>query len=559
MTPQCPGDEELLALATGEPVSPAVRDHVAGCEECRVREKLLRGEVVELRSLSRPAAAGPPETVVPSTTHSLSRGAATIGRYAIVGEIGAGGQADVYRVIDPELGRSLVLKLSRRKFADQRGRRDELLAEGRLLADLDHPGLVRIFDVGLHEGRPYLVLEHVAGRNLAQVFSDKRPSASQAARLAAEVARTLAYAHDRGVVHGDVTPRNILIDGQGKARLIDFGLSRIESAWAEDSHEPGGTPDFIPPESAGRNGQGGRAGPASDVFGLGATLYWLLTDQAPFRAPTLIETLARARRCDVDLAALQRAKVPARLARICREALAADPAARPSARALAESLERASGRTIAPRVVAATIVVLLVSLGLFLWRGEFWESNSAEGGDIVHSVPEISVAGSDGPRNLSNVLPLRSGDRIAVLCRISQGRQATILWFHSAGELTTLTPTRDVAGQVDHLTYPAPHRWITLEPPEGTEMIFFCRGEARDDDLRSCFASGVSVPLLPEQNWLTLIRSKVDIQGPLQSGVTDEIVAVEAVMKEIDRELRKRFDGVTGIAFPHYPVSGRGE
>lgn len=85
-------------------------------------------------------------------------------------------------------------------------------------------------------------------------------------------------------------------------------------------------------------------------------------------------------------------------------------------------------------------------------------------------------------------------------------------------------------------------------------MIFFCRGDPKDDDLRACFPSEVSVPPLPEQNWLRLIRSEVNIEGPLRSGFTDEIVAVETVMKEIDRQLRRRFDGVTGIAFPHYPA-----
>ena len=556
MNADCPPDEDLLPLAMGEPVSPAVREHVEGCERCRQREKLLRGEVFELRELSRSTAAGPPKTVLTVGAAPRAEGAATIGRYAIVGELGSGGQADVYRVIDPELGRSLVLKRSRRKLVDGQEGQDALRAEGRLLADLDHPGLVRVFDVGVHEGHPYLVLEHVAGRNLAQAFADKRPSSREAARLADQVARTLAYAHDRGVVHGDVTPRNILIDADGKARLIDLGLSRIESAWAEDDRLPGGTPEFMAPEQVGAEGERGRTSPAGDVFGLGATLYWLLTGQAPFAAPTLIETLTRAQRCDLDLTALERVGAPRRLARICRQALSADPAARPSSKELAESLQRASRRWSAAAVISAIVVAVLVGLWLPLWQGELWRPSSEEGRDIIHSVPEISVLSNDGPRNLSNVLPLQTRDRMAVQCRISQGQQATILWFNSAGELKTLEPVREPAGQVDYLTYPAPHRYEALKAPAGTEMIFFCRGEAVDEDLRGCFPKGAAVPRLPEQNWLTLIRSKVDIQGPLKSGVADETIAVEAIMKEIDRKLRQRFDGVTGIAFPHYPAAG---
>jgi serine/threonine protein kinase len=557
MNADCPTDEELLALATDEAVSPAVREHVQHCERCRMREKLLRGEISELRSLSGALDA---ETFITGAPQSLAPGTTAIGRYAIVGDLGSGGQADVYRVVDPDLGRTLVLKLSRRRLADGENRRDVPLAEGRLLADLDHPGLVRIFDVGVHDGRPYLVLEHVAGRNLAQIFAEKRPPPREAARLTAEVARTLAYAHERGVVHGDVTPRNILIDGEGRARLIDFGLSKIENAWAEDARLSGGTPEFMAPEAAGGDGAARRTGPASDVFGLGATLYWLLTGQAPFTAPTLIEALARARRCDIDFAALQRANVPGRLARICRGALSAEPAGRPSSAALASALERASGRKIAPRVVAAIIVAALACLGLVVWHGELWEAAPVESSSVIHSIPEVNVLGTDGPRNLSNVLPLRTGDRFAVTCRVSQGQKATIVWFNSAGELETAPAVRDAADQVDQLTYPGPHHWVALKPPEGTEIIFFCRGESVDEnDLRASFPNGVAIPRLPEQNWLELIRSNVKIRGPLKSGFTDDIVAVEAVMKEIDRQLRRHFDSVTGIAFPHYPAASSAE
>jgi hypothetical protein len=109
-----------------------------------------------------------------------------------------------------------------------------------------------------------------------------------------------------------------------------------------------------------------------------------------------------------------------------------------------------------------------------------------------------------------------------------------------------------VAGKIDRLTYPTPHSSITLEAPEGTEMIFFCRGgPVSDEDIRACFPAGGTVPSLPSYNWLAMLRSDVKIEGPLKAEVPAEIVKVEGIMKEIDRKLRRRFQGVTGVAFPH--------
>ena len=267
MTPSCPPDDQLLAAAAGEPDLAGVLEHVESCTACRMRLKLLNREIAELRSLSHDSTPALPRTVVPAGGIAAAASPTTIGRYVVVGDLGSGGQADVFRVVDPELGRYLVLKRSRRLAVDAVGRRDALLSEGRLLADLDHPGLVRIFDVGIHDGRAYLVLEHVPGRNLEQIFKDKRPSAHDAARLVAAVAGVVAYAHSRGVVHGDITPRNILIDGDDRPRLIDFGLSKMENAWGEDSGPRGGTPEFLPPEIAPHGEGPGRAGPAQRYTG----------------------------------------------------------------------------------------------------------------------------------------------------------------------------------------------------------------------------------------------------------------------------------------------------
>ncbi len=549
MKSSCPPDDELLALATDEPGQDELRGHVEQCPDCRMRVQLLRGEIAELRSLSGAGLKALAETVVPESDGQCLPSGASIGRYAIVGDLGSGGQADVYHVIDTDLRRDLVLKISKQKSAADNARRDALLAEGRLLAALDHPGLVRIFDAGIFEGRPYLVLDRVPGLNLEQQFGVNRPTARQAAHLIAEVARVVAYAHRRAAVHGDITPRNILIDGSGRPRLIDFGLARIEDAWGASGGSRGGTPGFLPPEVANGMALPASSGQSGDVFGLGATLYWLLTGQAPFTANTAHESLARARACEIDFEPFVRGHVPRQIALVCRQTLAADPDKRPTTDALATALERAARPWISRRVAAGVVAAAIAICGFALLWIEFHEVTTPPA-TVVHSVPSITV---NGNFNLSNVLPLHSGDRISITCDISQGEQVSMLWLNAAGELRTFEPARDIAEKIDRMVYPAPGEQITLAAPEGTEMIFFCRGESVSADLlRACFHLGQPLAVLPKENYLELRRSEVTVRGPLAKAVTPgEIHQLATEMKDINRRLLQHFDGVTGIAFAH--------
>ncbi|WP_010587336.1 serine/threonine-protein kinase [Schlesneria paludicola] len=553
MKTDCPTDDELLPLAAGEPADDGLRAHVDQCPICLARVDQLRREMTELQSLAvsmgstsklRPAA-GPSVEPLPNSTK--------IGRYVVIGNLGSGGQADVYRVIDPNLERQLVLKLSRQHADGPAENGDAVSAEGRLLAELDHPGLIRVFDVGIFQKRPYLVLEHVPGRNLEQLFSTERPAFRDAARITAEMARVLAYAHRRGVVHGDVTPKNILIDAHGRARLIDFGLSRMEDAWGENARLTGGTPEYLPPEMALANGRLGRAVPASDVFGLGATLFWMLTGRAPFAGTTVNESLAHARRGEVDFTPLRTANVPRRLRDICRKCLAADPAARPAPDAVAAEIERFRARGRVWVVVTAATLLLASAIATAWWLTNDRKSDSLESVNFVHSRPVINVLHRDGVRMLSNALPLRTGDRIFVYCHISQGEEAVMLWFNPAGQLKIIRPVRDVAENVDRLVVPAPHRSLTLEPPEGTEMLFFCCGDDfSEQELRACFPEKPTSTNLPPHNWLTVQRSEVKIEGPLATDIPDDILAVEESLKEINRQLKQHFKSVTGIVFPHH-------
>ena len=247
-----------------------------------------------------------------------------IGRYQVLGTLGRGGQADVYRVLHPELSKEFVLKLSRRSATVDPNDRERLLREGQLLAGCDHPNLVRVVDLDFHEGRPFVVMEHVHGLNLEQFAEPHRPSQREIARLVADLCRAVAYIHRRGIVHLDIKPRNVLIDEAGRPRLIDFGLARLRHAWAGDpAGSSGGTTCYMSPEQA--NGDADRIGPWTDVFGLGGILYYLLTGRPVYQGDRGLGAFEKASKGEQVAPRRVNPRVSRGLERICLKALAADP------------------------------------------------------------------------------------------------------------------------------------------------------------------------------------------------------------------------------------------
>ena len=199
----------------------------------------------------------------------------------------------------------------------------------------------RIFGLDRFQGRPFLVMEYITGMNLRQYASVRPLGPRRIARLVAQVARAVAFAHDRAVYHYDIKPENILVDRSGRAKLIDFGLAHIRSAWDEQRGAEGevfGTPGYMPPEQA--NAQPERLGPASDTFALGGVFYFLLTGKDPFAAPTIAARLELARKCEWGQAALASANVAASYQQVCTKALSATPADRYTAAALAAEMSK---------------------------------------------------------------------------------------------------------------------------------------------------------------------------------------------------------------------------
>src|SRR5262245_34616337 len=195
--PTCPPEEDLVPLASGEEGADSVRAHVAGCSACRDLFDSLRAVRTGLKDLAKDLATEPdPASRDDCAVGQEAEDFPAVGKYQVLECLGSGGQADVYRAFHPQLSRMVVIKLGRRPLDDVRAR-ERLLAEGRLLAQLDQPHLARVYDVDFHHGRPFLVLELLRGRSLEQAAEGAKLPPRQAAETAAKVARILDYLHGR--------------------------------------------------------------------------------------------------------------------------------------------------------------------------------------------------------------------------------------------------------------------------------------------------------------------------------------------------------------------------
>jgi serine/threonine-protein kinase len=206
------------------------------------------------------------------------------GRYLLEERISRGGSADVWRARDEELDRPVAVKLLHPYLIPDERTRLRLAAEGRLVASLDHPAIVQMYDVLVDDDTPALIMELVEGESLnLRIARDGALPVRAAAGIGAEVAEALAEAHHHGIVHRDVKPSNILLDTDGHAHLADFGIAHSLEADAERLTQTGmvvGTPAYLSPEQLA----GSEVGPRTDIFGLGAVLFEMLTGRSPYAA-----------------------------------------------------------------------------------------------------------------------------------------------------------------------------------------------------------------------------------------------------------------------------------
>jgi TolB-like protein/predicted Ser/Thr protein kinase len=202
-----------------------------------------------------------------------------VGHYKIVSKIGAGGMGEVYLADDTKLKRQVALKFLPHHYASDKDLRERFTREAQAAAKLDHPNIVPVHEVGEYQGRPYFAMAHIEGRSLREVIKDGKLDTNDAIGLTMQICEGLHKAHDAGVVHRDIKPSNIIIDNDGRARLVDFGLAMV--AGEDKLTKTGstlGTVGYMSPEQV----EGKKVDHRSDIFSVGVILYEMLTGRRPF-------------------------------------------------------------------------------------------------------------------------------------------------------------------------------------------------------------------------------------------------------------------------------------
>jgi serine/threonine-protein kinase len=317
-----------------------------------------------------------------------------LGDYELLEEIGRGGQGVVFRARQKSLNRTVALKVIGLGQWASKAHLKRFRREAEAAASLEHPGIVPIHEVGERDGSCYFSMKFIEGGQLDEVVRRAPLSIRQAAELIAKIARTVHYAHEHGILHRDIKPGNVLLDAKGEPHLTDFGLARLleTESTVTRTLEVMGTPSYMAPEQAiGNNGAVGRA---TDVYGLGAVFYQLLTGHPPFAGGTTYETIKLLLDTDPRAPRLWNRKIDRDLSTICLKSLEKDPARRySSALALAEDLERwlkhepiharpvgiftRGGKWIQRNPTTALLAAALVaSAAAFGWN--FWKSASVQ-------------------------------------------------------------------------------------------------------------------------------------------------------------------------------------
>src|SRR5438132_2075700 len=247
------------------------------------------------------------------------------GDYELLEQIGRGGQGVVFRAHQKSLNRTVALKVINLGRWASEAHVKRFRREAEAAARLEHPCIVPIYEVGERDGSCYFSMKFVEGGQLDEVIRREPMPPRRAAELIAKVARTVHYAHEHGILHRDIKPGNILLDAKGEPHLTDFGLARLveSESTVTRTMEVLGTPSYMAPEQA--EGENAAVSSTTDVYGLGAVLYQLLTGQPPFAGGATYETIRLLLDTEPRQPRLLNPKIDRDLSTICLKCLEKDP------------------------------------------------------------------------------------------------------------------------------------------------------------------------------------------------------------------------------------------
>jgi tRNA A-37 threonylcarbamoyl transferase component Bud32 len=287
-----------------------------------------------------PTTLDPARAIAPASVAPLAS-IKYFGDYELVEEIARGGMGVVYKARQTSLNRIVAVKMILAGQLASEADIRRFYTEAEAAANLQHPNIVAIHEVGEHEGRQYFSMDYVQGQNLAALVREGPLPPARVAEIVKTLAQAIQYAHQRGILHRDLKPQNVLIDEHGRPRVTDFGLAK-HSGTDSNLTQTGavmGSPSYMPPEQAA--GQHDQIGPRSDVYSLGAILYQLLTGKAPFLGETPLTTLRMVVEEDPVPPSKLNPIAPPDLETICMKCLEKNPERRyQTARALADDLDR---------------------------------------------------------------------------------------------------------------------------------------------------------------------------------------------------------------------------
>jgi serine/threonine protein kinase len=369
-----PGDEvlgqrleqHLEALRKGDHPEPADPE-LARLAPIVERLHQLSGQLTASTVAAAADPTGPPQTTAHYAPPVPPPQPGPVGKFQVVRPLGRGGQALTVLAFDPDLRRHVVLKLFH--SATSTFEQEAVLGEGRALARVRSPYVAQVYSAERHDGLPYLVVEYIPGEDLAHRQRRQPFDIPAALELVGRLAKGLSAVHACGLLHRDIKPANVLIGEDGRPRLVDFGLA--SGIATGDPGSVAGTLAYMAPEQA--RGEIERIDARSDLFGLGAVLYELLTGAPPYRAATQAELWDAARAGEIEPVQQRRPGLPAFVGELCQCCLAKDPSGRfASAAELAGAIRRYQRRPARRRalILAGATAALLLGAAV-LWPFAF--------------------------------------------------------------------------------------------------------------------------------------------------------------------------------------------